>query len=104
MNINQYKNEGMIMSQGNWELKISEGVRRLCSGKSSREHCQIIIEFSGTDGRAVQSLIQSHQGRVVREVHLLSGIVAEVPMEAIQPLAKSNLVKKIWSDSQIKIC
>ena len=65
---------------------------------------RIIVELNGNDIREIQSIIAANQGKIHQRISLISALVAEVPFQAIQALAKSNQVKKIWEDSQTRIC
>lgn len=96
-------NEGIRMTQGNWESKLSSGLKEVCSTKQNG-NCQVILELISINGEDSETLIRSVGGKVIRKVELLSGVAVDVPFNVIESLAQSEHVKRIWLDSKTRIC
>ena len=92
------------MSQNvNWEQKISVSLRQ-CKPEKGDKICRVIVELSGEESDEIMSIISANHGRLQRKNGIISALVVEVPFSAIQALANSKQVKKIWSDDKIKAC
>lgn len=66
-------------------------------------NCRVILELTGSDTNEIQEIVHTNQGKLCKKTNVVSTLVAEVPFAAIQTLAKSKQVKKIWQDSSIRI-
>ncbi|MGE5581961.1 MAG: hypothetical protein ACM3X9_05415 [Bacillota bacterium] len=85
-----------------WEQKLSPLLRESAC-RNSAACGRVIIEFSGRENRNIKAIIERGNGRIMREIALISSIIAEVPLCVLPELAKSNQVKKIWTDSEVRI-
>jgi hypothetical protein len=92
----------------NWEQKIAPALRQQALRQPGLEkpdsHCRIIVELSGKEMNEVLATINANQGKLRRKTGIVPALAVEVPFSVIPVLAKSSEVKKIWSDSQIRIC
>ncbi len=92
----------LLSSQGYWEQKIAPELRRLDLRAASNYH-RVIVELSGNDIREIQAIVDANQGKLHKKTNIIPSLVAEVPFSAIEALAKSKQVKRIWRDNPIKI-
>lgn len=88
--------------KADWEQKIVPALRQTALEPAAR-NCRVIVELTGSDTNEIQEIIQACQGKLCKKTNVVSTWVAEVPFSAIQALAKSTQVKRIWQDNPIKI-
>jgi nitrogenase subunit NifH len=85
-----------------WEQKIVPALRQ--SGLVSANcNCRVILELAGNGTSEIQEIIQENKGKLCKKTNVVSTLIAEVPFSAIQALAKSKQVKRIWQDNPIRI-
>ena len=85
-----------------WDPKIAPSLRSSNQPSANGYH-RVIVELSGKDTHEVQSIIEANHGKMYQKNKIVSTLVAEVPFPAIEALAKSKQVKRIWRDNPIKI-
>lgn len=96
--------EGESMSlQRYWSQKITPELRESGPGLPERSY-RVILELAGKETREIQAIVQANQGKLYQKNSIVSSLVAEVPSAAIEALAKSKEVKRIWRDKEIRIC
>jgi hypothetical protein len=96
--------EGDTLSQSmNWEEKVAPALRQPGLEKPDG-YCRIIVELSGEEMDEVLAAIDANQGKLRRKTGIVPALVVEVPFSVIPVLAMLREVKKIWSDSPIRIC
>ena len=93
---------GTVSYKNDWEQKISSALRQ-CICNKPNDCGQIIIELSGAEKRQITSIIMQKKGKIKHDVKLVPSIVVEIPFSALPELARSNQVKKIWFDTEVKI-
>jgi hypothetical protein len=93
---------GTLFGNNNWEQKISPSLRT-CFYNKPGDCGQIIIELVGQERRQVTSIISRKNGHIKHDVALMPSIVVEISFAALPELAQSKQVKKIWTDSEVKI-
>lgn len=86
----------------NWEKKIVPALRQLAL-EPDNCNCRVIVELAGSDSNEIQEIIKANQGKLCKKTNVVSTLVAEVPFSAIQELAKSKQVKRIWKDNPIRV-
>jgi hypothetical protein len=91
-----------LSSKVGWEQKIVPALRQAGLEPATRNR-RVILELAGGDTDEIQEIVQANQGKLCKRTNVVSTWVAEVPFEAIQTLAKSKQVKKIWQDNPIRI-
>ncbi len=91
-----------MYNKNDWERKLSPLLRNNKFVKRS-SFGRVIIELTGKGNDRIHSEIQTLGGEIIKENKLVPSIVAQLPLEALSEIARSDQVKKIWSDSEVKI-
>jgi len=88
----------------NWVNKLSPSLRPSDSGRVTGETCRVIIEYSGKGDKAdrVETLVGKNQGKIRRELKIVSSLAVELPYAALEELARSKDVRRIWDDAKAK--
>jgi serine protease AprX len=83
-----------------WMAKLSPHIRKPSFVRESGAAQRYIIELSRWRKDKVASLVDRIQGNVHRELDLIPSLVVELPYYALEELARSRHVKKIWHDAR----
>jgi serine protease AprX len=87
-----------------WMNKLSPYLKQIHSKEDPVHNSKIIIELTGRKSDRIFSLLDSNQGKINRELQLISSVAVELSNSCLEELARSRWVKKIWYDSPVIIC
>lgn len=92
----------LLSPKADWEKKIVPTLRQ--SGlEPANCNYRVIVELAGSGTNEIQEIIDANQGKLCKKTNVVSSLVAEVPYSAIQALAKSKQVKRIWKDNPTRV-
>jgi len=95
------RSESMLANQ--WMYKLSPVLRKQREiGAQVPKKVSLIIELMSRRQDAIMALVESNQGRVCGELGMLRALVVECPEEAVEELARSQRVRKIWSNVPVR--
>ena len=63
---------------------------------------RVIVEIANGQRDRIAAYVDGNQGKVHRHIKVIPSMVVELPYEAIQMLAMSNHVKRIWHDTKVR--
>ncbi|NLY76358.1 MAG: S8 family peptidase [Firmicutes bacterium] len=82
-----------------WMGKLSPSLRNIKALSDTDSEQRIIVEtMNGRGFDRIAALIDANQGKIHKEIKMLSSLVAELPFSALEELAHSRYVFKIWRD------
>lgn len=90
-------------SRGDWTRKLSEKLIHPSFSENPDQPVRVIVEHSRRKTDRITSLIEASQGKVHHEIGLFSGLAVELPYSALEELAHSRHVHKIWQDAPVRI-
>jgi serine protease AprX len=85
------------------EQKFSPLVKKMQLIRDQNICMRLMIESYSRNMDKVISTIESHQGKVLRELHIMPLFVVELPLAGLEALAGSGYINKIWDDVPIHI-
>jgi serine protease AprX len=93
---------GENMPQKNWMQKMSPVLHKPEFTEDPNKAHRVIVEMASNRTDKIAAYVENNQGKVHREMKVIPSMVVELPYEAIQMLAKSNHVKRIWHDAKVR--
>ncbi|HPT86805.1 MAG TPA: S8 family peptidase [Bacillota bacterium] len=91
------------MLSNRWIYKLSPILRRQREiGAQSPNKVSLIVELMSRRQDAIMALIESNHGKICGELGMLWALVVECPVEALEELARSQRVRKIWSNAPVR--
>lgn len=84
-----------------WVRKLSPMVRVAEKFPAVNQSQGLIIEILGNRQNRLAELVESYNGRINRELAMLRSLAVECPGEALEELARSRYVAKIWYDAPV---
>lgn len=85
-----------------WIQKISPALLKAEYTENPEKTCRVIVEMTTPQAERVSSYVQTNEGKVHRELKLISSMVVELPYSAVQYMVLSQHVKKIWPDTKVR--
>jgi serine protease AprX len=85
-----------------WIQKLSPTLLKAEYTENPDKVCRVIIEMATPQSERVSSYVQTNEGKVHRELKLISSVVVELPYSAVQYMVLSQHVKKIWPDTKVQ--
>lgn len=91
-----------MLSSYYWKRKMSPVLIQSKSNPNPDQPRHIIIEVTGRRWERILNVIESYQGKVNREIGILRSLAVRCPGTALEELARSRYVMRIWSDSPVR--
>jgi serine protease AprX len=87
----------------NWRTKLSKPLLKPDFTKEPDNLHGFIIEIFGRNTDKIASIIDANQGKINREMRLIPSLAVDFPYTALEELAQSRYVKRIWHDAPVQI-
>jgi serine protease AprX len=87
-----------------WINKLSPLLKQIHSQNEPDANSKIIIELTGKKTDRIVSLLDSGQGKINLELKLIPSLAVELSHSALEEIARSRWVKRIWFDAPVKVC
>jgi serine protease AprX len=89
-----------------WTQKVSPALLQQEFEEQPSKHCRLIVELASPQAFRIASYIASYVeangGKVRQNMSLTPFIIVELPYKAMQSIAMSPHVRKVWSDLKVK--
>lgn len=84
-----------------WTRKLSPIFMQSQAGNEGDYLDHLLVEVSGRRLDKVCSLIESYQGKINRELAMVRALAVDYPIRALEELARSPYITKIWHDAPV---
>jgi serine protease AprX len=85
-----------------WNPKISTVLSKADFTENPEKPCRLIVEMASPFTDKIASYVESNEGKVHREMRVIPSIVVELPYAALEIMALSPHVRKIWHDVRVR--
>lgn len=89
--------------QNQWETKIAPILRQSIQSKEPHELIGVLVQTPDWKRDRSAALLQRHQGRINREIELISALEVLLPVGALPELAQAREVVRVWDNSPVRI-
>ncbi len=90
-----------MIGKTKWVSKLSNVLKEPGFSKKPEDKHRFLVEIAKRRSDNVSSIIEANQGKVHYKISLIPLLVTEIPFAALEELADSRHVKKIWHDAQV---
>ena len=85
-----------------WMQKLSPMLLKPEFNENPAKPCRVIVEMSYPGTERLRSHVEANGGKIHREHRIMPFIVAELPYAAVQDMALSMFIKRIWHDTKVR--
>lgn len=85
-----------------WKQKLSPTLLQMTASHQPEMMCRVIIEIDRQGIESVANLVNASQGVVKRHIKKIPSLAVEIPFSALEELAGSRRVKRIWHDARVR--
>lgn len=90
-----------MIEKTKWVSKLSNVLKEPGFSKKPGVEHRFMVEIAKRRSDNVSSIIESNQGKIHYEIGLIPLLVTELPFAALEELAGSRHVKRIWHDARV---
>jgi serine protease AprX len=85
-----------------WLHKLSPVLLKSEFSEEPDRPCRVIVEMTASRTDRILSYVEANEGKIHHEHRIMPFVVIELPYAAVQYLALSNQVRRIWHDSKVR--